>query len=60
MQVLKVKQILFFIIGGIQLIQAQSYIEGSISDHKSKIPFANIQVKDLNVANSFSCVCPAD
>ena len=45
MQVLKIKHILFLIIGGIQLIQAQGYIEGSISDHKGKIPFANIQIK---------------
>ena len=46
---LKIKYILFLIIGGIQFIQAQGYIEGSISDHKGKIPFANIQVKDLNI-----------
>lgn len=46
---LKIKQILFLIIGGIQLIQAQSFIEGSISDNKGKIPFANIQIKDLNI-----------
>ena len=45
----KIKYILFLIIGGIQLIQAQGYIEGSISDHKGKIPFANIQIKDLNI-----------
>ena len=49
---LKIKHILFLIIGGIQLIQAQSYIEGSISDHKGKIPFANIQIKNLNIGTA--------
>ena len=49
---LKIKHILFLIIGGIQLIQAQSFIEGSISDYKGKIPFANIQIKDLNIGTA--------
>ena len=49
---LKIKYILFLIIGGIKLIQAQSYIEGSISDNKGKIPFANIQIKDLNIGTA--------
>ena len=49
---LKIKHILFLIIVGIQLIQAQSYIEGIISDHKGKIPFANIQIKDSNIGTA--------
>ena len=52
MQVLKIKDILFLTIVGIQLIQAQGFIEGSISDYKGKIPFANIQLKNLNIGTS--------
>ena len=49
---LKIKQILFLIIIGTQLIQAQSFIEGTISDYKGKIPFANIQIKDINIGTA--------
>ena len=48
----KIKYSFFFLIGWIQLSQAQILIEGNVYDNKEEIPFANIQIKELNVGTS--------
>ena len=48
----KIKYSFFFLIGWIQLSQAQILIEGNVYDNKEEIPFANIQIKELNIGTS--------
>jgi len=42
----------FIIIQSCQNTQAQCFIEGNVSDYKVEIPFANIELKELNVGTS--------
>lgn len=49
---IKIKYSFLFLIGWFQLTQAQILIEGNVYDNKEEIPFANIQIKELNVGTS--------